>query len=81
MVQVTTHFFATTLLTFIGRMGKIRENGRLGRQDKIGILKFLPLTCSVKPGNLGDLDKCDIVESLGNKRVKRSIISGLGSGG
>ncbi len=50
-------------------------------RTKNGVGGFLLLTGNVKPGKLGDLDKCDIVESLGNKRVRMSIMSSLVSGG
>jgi hypothetical protein len=74
-------FFAIMVLTFIGSMGKIRENGWLGNQDKKCNSWFLLLTQDVKPGKLGELDKCDIVESPGDKSVGMSIISRLVSGG
>jgi hypothetical protein len=51
------------------------------KRVKNGIGIFLLLTRSEKPGKLGDLDKCDIVDALDDKRVYTSIMSSLVSGG
>jgi hypothetical protein len=55
-------FLTDKVLTLVGQMGKIRENGGLSGWDKKWILRFLSLTVLVEPDKLGTLDKCDIVE-------------------
>ncbi len=62
---VPRRFLTYEALTFIGRMGKIREIGGVSGWDKKWIFSFLVLTVLVELDNLGYLDKCDIVDALG----------------
>ncbi len=62
-------FLTDKVLTFIGRMGKIRVIGGLSSWDKKWIFSFLFLTVRVEPDKLGTLDKGDIVEIVCKRKA------------
>jgi hypothetical protein len=69
--------FCQRVLTFGGRVGKIRRSGKLSSRDKKRILKFFGLTGHVKTGKLGNLDSlryCKVVH------LNAGLISGTGVG-